>query len=434
MKKLRAQLEELKKKENGKGETENPPGDPMEGVEEGDLANKAGTAAKAASTKQARADRASTKPMKLADARILKVGSTGDEHIDQVADFTNTKLSELMDKLPEAQREELAPAVDQFAASAYQLAMGLDLAKRGFAIANKASGEAVKVMNKPKSCRDSPSKIAGLVNHLRKPGFNIDTVKQSLDGMFNLAGNKITEGCAANERISPDKLLLDLTELLSQHQQAKKTRATKQDFANHVSRAMSKVKLSIAAAKDRGDADMAFKLLQSMQELEAGVTGFFSVTDKLGFESTREIYLSKGSGFAALGITDENWASMVAMASNKEYADNLLKLLDGKLPKVAPQGNKGSKGKRAATDSDSDSETSDSASKPPARKRKNISSRHNHGAPVADNRPYCVGCGRQGHLLVDCRTVKAMLGNLRAGGVEGNNNGGKKPDRRPANA
>lgn len=87
---------------------------------------------------------------------------------------------------------------------------------------------------------------------------------------------------------------------------------------------MYKVKLAIATAKSRADMDLAFKLLQSMHTLEGEINSFFTVTDKLGFETAREVYLSRGLGFAGLGITDQAWDNMVAMAANKEYADNLL--------------------------------------------------------------------------------------------------------------
>lgn len=106
---------------------------------------------------------------------------------------------------------------------------------------------------------------------------------------------------------------------------------------------------------------------------------------------------------------------------------------------MLPKGTKGTKGKRAVTDLDSDSESSDSGSnKQPCKMKK--TSRHNRGAPDNDNRPQCIGCGKHGHYLTDCRAVIAMTGALRAGalragGGDGNNtNGGRKPDRRPTNA
>lgn len=74
--------------------------------------------------------------------------------------------------------------MDKFAA---HLQMGYDLSKRGYAIKGTASKLATKVMDKPQSCGDSPSKIAGLAKHLGTAKLDKVAIGNLLEATFNQA-------------------------------------------------------------------------------------------------------------------------------------------------------------------------------------------------------------------------------------------------------
>ncbi|WIA42168.1 hypothetical protein OEZ86_009433 [Tetradesmus obliquus] len=230
--KLKAEMEELKKKASDAEKSEADKKDPME-VDEADLAASAGAAAAAAPAAAEAMPPAPTGAPKgapagspkgrrrVADADVALLGAIiEDPFIRRMRDVAATTLGTFTADLSPEQRAELGPSIEQFTAACVQVQAYVELSKRGYAIQQKTSHE-LGLISRGKGANDSPSKIRGCSELLVKPQLNEDAVRSGLTAAFEQVAGKITPDT------TPESLMVDLETLLQQHQSRKRTRATK---------------------------------------------------------------------------------------------------------------------------------------------------------------------------------------------------------------
>lgn len=329
-----------------------------------------------------------------ADARLLTANLSADHLVEKVRDFAKTNAEQILAELSEAQRDELKPALENFAAAATELLTEWDLSRRGFAIKKQAANQLGRIARNTDTCNDSPSKILGLVSLLGKPGLNEDAVKSNLAAIFDVAKGKITADSTS------ESLTVDLETLLREHQLAKRTRATKSDFGQHVGRAVRLVRQGIAHAKERGNYELAYQLFEALNTLEQQVLQFFQLVDMSSFERARDVYMRKGNLVAGMNLSEQSLSIMQDLAANKDYAEIFRQILGSKIPKASS--------KRAAKAENSNSSSSDGEEDGPP--RKNSKGSNSLGAlSQLGSTPFCFHCCASGHAQKDCSVYQAEL-------------------------
>lgn len=311
-----------------------------------------------------------------------------DMAFEQLRAHTNNNLAKLVAEYPVAKDNQGPLAM--YATGAMREQALDDLCARGFKVHKQIAKQARKVTQGKPEAINSPAKIMSAADLLFKPQVASTAATESMSSLLRAAVDMLSTA-------GPEKAASELLgSLLMSHKQAKRTRATKQCFTQHVASARNTLLQAISSAVARDEHKLAYDVLLGLRNLEEQMNKFLAVCEKIGFESARDAYVNKGNSLG--GMSDEVWSLVTGMAANGEHAAIFSKLLaDQHLKLPAP--------KPAAAASNRSSEDEDEA----PRKR----SKHTE--------PYCTYCCIPGHAQANCRKWLALMsgGGGGAGGAGG---------------
>lgn len=318
----------------------------------------------------------STPTLEDVDVQILATPVPDkDLAIDQMRAHTQRRVADLIQNNPLLQQKQ--GDIMSFAAAQHREAVLDELNMRGARLNAKVKKQVRKIIEGKPAAADSPNKIKDAAQSLFTAQKNTSAATASMDSILRSALEQLSSS-------DPEKSALEmLNDLLMSHKQAKRTRATKQCFIQHISSARNHLMNGIAAARAQGDHKLAFELLVAFRHLESQIKRFCDLTDKVGFEAARDHFTNRGNPLN--GMTDQMWEVITAMAGNDEHAAIFAKLINGKhiaLPEVPAN---------TTADSSGDEEAGG------ARKRRK------GGSAASQPRPHCMYCGQDTHYQATCR-------------------------------
>lgn len=380
--------------------------DPM-AIDPDALAKKAGASTPTKSPPKHKERPLGVKGLEDLDVEILAT-PVGDKDlaVDQLRRHANELLTNNVKILP-AHRTDAEGPLTAFAAAAYREMLLDDFNMRGSKVNSKVKKQVQKVAAGTNAATESPAKILKATQLLFGPQLAPQAAADSMTGIMESAMHAL--GTA-----DPSKSSLEvLNDLLQSHKQAKRSRATRQCFTQHVSSARNHLLQGIAASRARGNDKLAYDLLECLRYLEQHFRKFLTVCDSVGFDQARDLYLTRGNPLG--GMSDETWTVVTDLAGDGNYKAIFAKLVKDKaitLPEVD---------RKHSADS-----SSDELAETPKKKRKGAM-----GSQAPRQGPYCNYCCSSGHSQADCYQWKQAMRLMSNGGAGGASGGGRHKGFKP---
>lgn len=241
-------------------------GDPM-AIDPDALAKKAGASTPTKSPPKHKERLLGVKGLEDLDVEILAT-PVGDK--DLASDQHRRHATELLAKnvkiLPAHCTDAEGP-LTAFAAAAYREMLLDDYNLRSSKVHSKVKKQVQKVAAGTNAATESPAKILKATQLLFGPQLAPQAAADSMTGIMESAMHAL--GTA-----DPSKSSLEvLNDLLQSHKQAKRSRATRQCFTQHVSSARNHLLQGIAASRARGNDKLAYDLPRSACAIWSSTSG-----------------------------------------------------------------------------------------------------------------------------------------------------------------
>lgn len=335
------------------------------------------------------------------DTSILYQQVVGDEHLEKVRQEA-LKLLQTSSIAP-----PLAAGCEQLMARILRKYVHLELRERSMA-AEKDAAAVLKALQRHTPAKradtpetitigDSPQKFRAGIGKLSAPAsgeayiqaMNLEWAQaiEKLSSTLNkLAATKADHKDAYVPTIGDEGCDI-LRALLDAQAKMSKSEHTADGFAVFCSKAVHKAISAYNVAKEKGEHEVAIKLLQAIMDAKERIKQFMAVAEVLGFKESRRLYQSIDNPLDNMDAAA--WNHVASLATSGLYRQ-ALQSLGGASPtsKFGPQ----RKARVPSNTADSDSDES-SREGGAARKRKRAA-------------PYCTFCKVKGHNRGNCKKLQ----------------------------